>query len=102
MLVDAESCSPAKRYQSAYRPQVSSAHIEYEAFEFVQQDCLVDMDGNISLVKHNKMESILVAKHWQKYISGGVPKGGYISKGLSKFAFKVIIFFAVLWSYGPK
>ncbi|KIM57257.1 hypothetical protein SCLCIDRAFT_130887, partial [Scleroderma citrinum Foug A] len=62
--------------------------IEYEAFEFVRQDCIVDGDGNISLVKHNETETVLVAKHWQKHISGGVQHGDYIAKGLSKFVFK--------------
>jgi len=54
---------------------------------------MVDGDGNISLVKHNEMETILVAKHWQKYIPGGIQHGGYISKGLSRFAFKVALLY---------
>lgn len=88
VLIDTAG-SPVKWYKSAYRPQISSAWIEYEAFEFVRQDCIVDGDGNISLIKHNETETVLVAKHWQKHISGGVQHGGYIAIGLSKFAFKV-------------
>lgn len=81
--------NPPKRYKSAYRPRISSVRVEYEAFEFRRWECIVDGDGNVDIIQHKQTGTILVVKHWQRFIRDGSRNGGYIASGLSKFAFKV-------------
>ena len=80
---------PSKQYKSAYKPCVSSVCVEYEAFQFRRHECIVDGNGNADIIQHKHVETILIAKDWQRFIREGTRKGGYIAKGLSKFAFKV-------------
>lgn len=86
--LEIEACL-SKQYKSAYQPYISSVRIECEAFQFRQRECIINSDGNVDIIQHKHTETILIAKHWQRYISEGTCKGGYIVKGLSKFAFKV-------------
>ena len=67
----------------------NTVHVEYEAFEFWWWECIVDGDGNVDIIQHKQTGTILVAKHWQRFIRDGSRNGGYIASGLSKFAFKV-------------
>jgi hypothetical protein len=47
------------------------------------------MDGEIVEIQADTNEAILIAQGWQAHIQGGVPKDGYIAKGLSKYGFRV-------------
>lgn len=89
-------------YVSAFRPlqlganlesdsiTVPSAKLEYITYRFKRTTFETDQQGQISEI-HNGgiIEHIEISKDWQRYIEGGQPKGGYISKGLMKFAFHV-------------
>ncbi|KAI5985010.1 hypothetical protein EDD15DRAFT_2374518 [Pisolithus albus] len=59
--------SPVKRYKSAYQPRIPTDPIEYEAFQFKRRECSVDAEGNVNISICNEIETILVARNWQKH-----------------------------------
>jgi hypothetical protein len=95
----AVAMAPAKRYQSVFRaPEYRSefaaaAALTFDSYSFVRTFCTVDLQGEILLVKKSELETILVAKGWQKSAqdsdSLSVPTEGYLSRGSSKYAFRV-------------
>ena len=90
---------PAKHYQSVFRaPEYQSEFssvpaLMFDSYNFVRTFCTVDLQGEILLVKKSEHETILVAKEWQKGArasdSLSIPTEGYLSKGFSKYAFRV-------------
>lgn len=93
---------PVKRYRSAFRPQTlplrsASPPLQYEAFQFKQTSFNAEDDGTVSKVRNTNIETMLIAKDWQHFKNGDQPHRGYISKGLSKYAFRVL--FSLLSTY---
>jgi len=92
---DKSSASPApsaRRYQSAYRPQLlrnSSPPLQYESHPFKKTTFKINEVGEATRVNSNEVETILVAQDWQLHRKGSVPRDGYIAKGYSKYAFRV-------------
>ena len=75
-------------YVSTYRRNTST--LTYNAVPFQQTVCDIDAEtGTASLIQTNTIHAILIGKGWQTHIEGGKPAGAYISKGFTKFAFKV-------------
>ena len=67
--------------------------LTFDSYSFVRTFCTVSLQGEIQLVRKSEPETILVAKGWQKFARAvhepGVPTGGYLSSGYSKYGFKV-------------
>ncbi|KAF8907332.1 hypothetical protein CPB84DRAFT_1844030 [Gymnopilus junonius] len=88
--------APASRYRSAFRAewasQVSTVgpaeKLEYETFQFTRFDYELDETGRMCEIVSDELEDIEIADGWLKHAKEGLPVGGYISKGLSKYAFK--------------
>ena len=89
-----------KCYQSAFRaPQfrsefASAVPLTFDSHMFIRTFCVVDLQGEITLVKKSEPETMLVVNGWQKFarqvdVPVGVLTGGYLSKGFSKYAFQV-------------
>lgn len=80
-------------FQSAFRSLKTvvdeSFTFKYELFEFRRIEYHVDTTGVTTLIKHTTIETVEVVDGWQRYKSGGIPAGGYLSKGLGKYAFRV-------------
>ena len=101
LLLGMDVARPApKCYQSAFRaPQfhsefVSAVPLTFDSHTFIQTFCMVNLQGEITLVKKSEPETMLVANGWQKFaqqvdVLVGVSTGGYLSKGFSKYAFQV-------------
>src|SRR5882762_933410 len=93
------AAGPAKRYQSTFKaPQhrsefSSAAALTYDSHSFIRTFCTVNLQGGITLVKKSEPETILVAKGWQKFARAkdapSAPTEGYLSRGFSKYAFRV-------------
>jgi len=79
--------STTRPYTSAFRPNVPT--LTYDAFQFRQTVCEVDACGTIRLIKSDDSKTILIGQGWQAHAKGSKPAGAYISKGFTKFAFKV-------------
>lgn len=84
---------PAKRYRSMFRPQNMSATrpLQYDSYKFKRVTFKVYEDGDTVKVPCEDIETILVARDWQRYTRGLNARGGFIGKGWSKFAFRVSI-----------
>jgi hypothetical protein len=86
---------PAKRYQTAFKAPEnrsafsSAAPLTFDSHTFKRTFCTVDERGEITLVEKSDSETILIAQGWMKFINGTTPSGGYLSKGYSKYAFRV-------------
>ena len=101
LLLDMDVARPApKCYQSAFRaPQfrsefASAVPLTFDSHTFIRTFCMVNLQGEITLVKKSEPETMLVANGWQKFarqvdVPVGVLTGGYLSKGFSKYAFQV-------------
>lgn len=65
----------------------SGAHqvIQYEWFVFHKTVCHLSSNGDTEFEVLSDTYEIEVPKGWLKYVKGGVPSGGYISKGLYKY-----------------
>lgn len=61
----------------------------YDNFSFTRTTVTIGDDGTPRNVQGNALETILVARDWQKEIGGGESRAGYLGYGFSKFAFKV-------------
>lgn len=77
-------------------PTAEAPAFEYETFEFKRKSYHIDEGGAASLVNSRKIEKVEVVIGWQQYQKGGKPAGGYLSKGLSKYAFRVHFLFTML------
>jgi hypothetical protein len=67
----------------------ASRPLEYDSYEFKQTTFKVFEDGDTTRVPGEAIETILIARDWQRYKHTGTSRGGYIAKGWSKFAFRV-------------
>ena len=76
-----------------FRPQNMSASREllYDNYQFKRTTFKIYEDGDTVKVPAESVETILIAKDWQRYTCNDRPHGGYISKGFSKYAFCVSI-----------
>lgn len=75
-------------YVSAYRRNTPT--LTYDAVPFKRITCDVDpKTGTTSLIQSDTVHTILIGQGWQNHIKAGKPAGAYISKGFTKFAFKV-------------
>lgn len=91
MATKASSSRPV--YVSAYRRGNTSA-LTYDAVPFKRTICDIDAKtGTVSLIQSDSIHTMLIGKGWQTHIKAGQPAGAYISKGLTKFAFKVSAFY---------
>lgn len=63
--------------------------MDFIKFNFTKTTYSTDSDGNVNDQIHAGIYEIEVASNWQKDVEGSQLNGGYISKGLTKFAFKV-------------
>jgi hypothetical protein len=62
----------------------------YDAVPFKHIMCDVDPNmGTTSLIQSDTVHTILIGQGWQMHIKAGKPAYAYISKGFTKFAFKV-------------
>ena len=80
------------QYESAYRPRKNieePVELQYENFRFFRTEYEVEENGTVYPVQKDVVETIEIARGWQKHRKGGKPMEGYISKGLSKFVFQV-------------
>jgi hypothetical protein len=71
--------------------------LDFTKFNFTKTTYFTDGEGTVNEQQHAGIYEIEVASNWQKDAEGSQPNGGYISKGLTKFAFKVSF---VLCFYG--
>ena len=67
----------------------ASRELMYDSYQFKKTTFKVYEDGDTVRMPGEVVETILVAKDWQRYKDGGSARGGYISKGWSKYAFRV-------------
>ena len=81
-------------YTSKFRPRdaLSTTRVSpqstYDEYDFEKLSFTINKSGNLDeLVGLD--EKIEVSKDWRSFSDGDIPKGGYISKGLTKFAFMV-------------
>ena len=75
-------------YTSAYHQNTPT--LTYNAHPFIQTICEVDQQsGELHFISSKDPMSILIGKGWQSHIKGGKPSGTYLSKGFTKFAFRV-------------
>ena len=97
--MDGASSKPSTKrkaldYTSKFRPRnaLSTAQVSpqstYDEYDFEKFTFTIDKSGNLDelLALDEKIE---VSKDWRSFSDGDIPKGGYISKGLTKFAFVV-------------
>ncbi|KAF8055541.1 hypothetical protein FPV67DRAFT_1458558 [Lyophyllum atratum] len=89
----ATSISSATRYTSSYRPRkvsaivaIEDAEIKYDRYQFVPTTFTVDESGNVGEHISLQEQTIKVARDWKDNV-GEKPKGGYLAKGLMKYAF---------------
>ena len=78
-------------YVSAYRCNLNGAStLTYDAVPFKRTTCDIDAKtGTVSLIQSDTVHTMLIGKGWQTHTKEGKPAGAYISKGYTKFAFKV-------------
>ena len=75
-------------YTSAYRRNAPT--LTYDAHPFIQIICEVDQQsGELHFIGSKDPMSILIGKGWQSLVKGGKPSGAYLSKGFTKYAFRV-------------
>ncbi|KAH6885541.1 kinase-like domain-containing protein [Coprinopsis sp. MPI-PUGE-AT-0042] len=78
----------AKTYSSNWNPDSGAAKtvVEYDLYHFRKTEIQIDHQGNVQEVEGGEGDVIEVASNWRNEI-GDVPKGGYIAKGYTKYAF---------------
>jgi hypothetical protein len=86
-------------YTSMYRPSIagpsllsSTPTVRYDAYPFRRITWTVDKWGTVSLIEGSPKETILVAKDWPEHKYQSKPRGGYLGRGVEKYAFKVCYF----------
>lgn len=63
--------------------------LNFVKFNFTKITYSTDSEGNVNEQLHAGIYEIEVASDWQRDADGSQSNGGYISKGMTKFAFKV-------------
>ena len=97
--MDGASSKPSTKrkaldYTSKFRPRnaLSTARVSpqstYDEYDFEKFSFTIDKSGNLNELL-GLDEKIEVSKDWRSFSDGDIPKGGYISKGLTKIAFMV-------------
>ena len=85
--------SSSTHYTSSYQPRkvaaLEGSALDFIKFNFTKTTYSTDSEGNVNEQFHTGIYEIEVASNWQKDAEGSQLNGGYISKGLMKFAFKV-------------
>jgi hypothetical protein len=76
------------RKSSSVAPAVTVPQITYEEHEFEKVTITADENGNLEEVV-SLDEKIDISRDWTLYRNGTGPANGYISQGLSKYAFMV-------------
>lgn len=87
--------SSAMQYTSSYRPRKTPAvvsneivEIQYDRYQFTTPTFTVDTAGNVSEHIGLEKNTIKISCDWRANL-GDKPSGGYIAKGLMKYAFLV-------------
>jgi hypothetical protein len=84
---------PSKRpaYVSMFRLRSMRVPLlEYDAYKFHRTICVAAKDGGTRDIACKDTETVLIAKDWFKYACMQKGKqGGYIGRGMSKWAFQV-------------
>lgn len=89
-------------YTSAYRPQRDYTSerdtIVYSLFEFQRRAYEIDATGPTSGQPplREAIETISIAKDWQLFRAGKIRQKGYLSSGMSKYAFQVCLSSCIL------
>lgn len=84
----------ATEYTSSFCPRklLSTEHkdpqVTYDQYEFHKMEVTIDEHGNLE-EEVSLDEKIEVSKDWHSFSEGNKPKGGYLLKGATKFAFMV-------------
>lgn len=64
--------------------------LTYDAHPFIQTICEVDqLSGELHFIGSTEPRSVLIGKGWQSQVKGGKSSGAYLSKGFTKYAFRV-------------
>ncbi|KAG6852271.1 hypothetical protein C0991_001402 [Blastosporella zonata] len=86
--------SSVPQYTSTFRPRkilaaggLVDVEIPYDRYKFTTTTFMTDAEGNVDEHIGIEEQTIKIASDWQSHIDGGVPMGGYLAKGLMKFAF---------------
>ncbi|KAG6884247.1 hypothetical protein C0992_006668, partial [Termitomyces sp. T32_za158] len=86
--------SSTPQYTSAFRPRkilasggLADVEIQYDRYKFTSTTFTTDKVGNVNEHISIEEKTIKIASDWQSHSEGGQPKGGYLAKGLMKFAF---------------
>jgi hypothetical protein len=69
--------------------------IQYEQLKFKKTICNIEVNGETQLEEKTEEDDIEVPKGWLKYVKGSVPEGGYLGKGMHKYAVKVRPFYFI-------
>lgn len=77
------------RKSSSVAPAVTVPQIVYEEHEFEKVTITANENGNLEEVVSLLEEKIDISRDWKLYRNGTGPANGYISQGLSKYAFMV-------------
>jgi hypothetical protein len=81
---------PAIKYTSQWNRQSSAQQpVKYVKFTFRKTVCRLFPNGDTEFEELPGEYEIEVPKGWSQYAQGGVPKGGYLSKGFYKYAISV-------------
>ena len=62
--------------------------IQYDCYEFTSTTFTVDHAGNVDEHIGLEAKTIKISRDWRQNV-GDKPKGGYLAKGLMKYAFMV-------------
>lgn len=88
--------SSVPQYMSTFRPRKvlaasksTDTEIQYDRYKFTSTTFTTDAEGNVNEHIGIEEKTIKIARDWQSHSQGDQPKGGYLAKGLMKFAFQV-------------
>ena len=87
------SSSTRPQYVSAYRRNVPT--VTYDTFQFEQITCEVNASGTASLIVGD-IKTVLIGRNWQSQMTSGKPAGAYLSKGMTKYVFRVSFVFSAI------
>jgi hypothetical protein len=83
-------------YVSTYQPALAGPSLlqpifalHFDAYPYRRTTCSIREDGVISLSRGDTVEIILVANDWPQHKHQECRQGGYLGKGLEKYAFQV-------------
>ena len=92
------SSSIRPQYVSAYRRDTPT--ITYDTYQFTQTTCETNESGTPCFVQSGDIKTILIGQGWYSHVKGGKPAGAYLSKGFTKFAFRVSLILCYLVNIG--